>query len=274
MGDFEENNLKAKEEVFKGAVKRASEVLALSTPPRVQFPETQCPYDTGHELAHIHLDTGIICVSRTRLREMSLDQIEETASHEVAHLLNPSHDTEFQKTHSDMKLGMWSPYGVVINGGERRKMPTKKSKERIDKLVCNYHLCRKKTKLKQCSYCKRYFCKEHIKAKLPGTPKFDTSTSEGSRKLEEWRSPGGHPCPDYFEHYEMEQENERTRYREALDKLLKSNKPLWKNKNIPKVYTPPFKYEIGSRVRSRDRIIKAAIILLITAGLFYLFYFF
>jgi len=66
---------------------------------------------------------------------------------------------------------------------------------------CSYHLCNRKDAKKKCRYCQKYFCDEHIRAKPPGMPNFHTTNPYLLRKMEEWRKPGGHPCPDYFETY-------------------------------------------------------------------------
>ena len=102
----------------------------------------------------------------------------------------------------------------------------KKQKEPDSKIgICQYHLCKKKTKVYRCKYCSEYFCKEHLQPKLPGMPRFNSTKPEDRLFMEEWRKPGGHPCIPYSEIWRAEQERKEEEYRRALDKLLRS-KPL------------------------------------------------
>lgn len=78
---------------------------------------------------------------------------------------------------------------------------TSKSNKDSNKKECHYHLCRKQTKLYKCKFCGRYFCKDHIKPKPPGLPRFKGTSHEDLVFMEEWHKPGGHPCIPYSDHW-------------------------------------------------------------------------
>lgn len=98
-----------------------------------------------------------------------------------------------------------------------------KSEER-----CNYHLCRRKTKLYRCKYCGRYFCREHINPKLVLTKSFIESVEDRILKdklYEEWRRRDGHPDPVWTEKFwnEIREKEEKMRktFFEFLDRSKK-----------------------------------------------------
>jgi len=91
--------------------------------------------------------------------------------------------------------------------------------------ICHYHLCRKRTKVYKCKYCGEFFCYEHLEAKPPGLPNFETSSHKDRLFMEEWHKPGGHPCVPYLEHWKAENERKEQEYRQALDRLIRS-KPI------------------------------------------------
>jgi hypothetical protein len=130
--------------------------------------------------------------------------------------------------------------------------------------VCHYHLCRKRTKIYKCKYCGEYFCKEHLQAKPPGLPRFDSTKHEDRLFMEEWHKPGGHPCVPYLEIWKAEQERKEEEYRQALDRLIKS-KPIQFEKE-EKRYEPEYeehrkkpkyieKYE-GPKIRKKINYVK------------------
>jgi len=86
--------------------------------------------------------------------------------------------------------------------------------------ICSYHLCNKKTEVRNCKYCEETFCKEHIKAKPPAMPNFEGSLKQ--KITEEWDKHGGHPCIPYYDYWKIEQEKISKEYSEALDRLIKS----------------------------------------------------
>ncbi|MFH1840023.1 MAG: CAP domain-containing protein [Nanoarchaeota archaeon] len=95
-----------------------------------------------------------------------------------------------------------------------------KKKDKVASHTCR--LCNEKTKLHKCKYCKEYFCKEHLKAKPPGMPRFRGTSHEDHLFMEEWHKPGGHPCVSYLEYWKAKNEREKQEYGLALDRLLKS----------------------------------------------------
>ena len=44
--------------------------------------------------------------------------------------------------------------------------------------ICEYHLCKKKTKVYKCQYCGKYFCEQHLKPLPPLAPRFDAMKHE------------------------------------------------------------------------------------------------
>lgn len=93
---------------------------------------------------------------------------------------------------------------------------------------CEYHLCKKKTKVFLCKYCGGYFCKEHIKPKPVLSLRQVSSTKEPLRsKLEEvWRSSKGHPdyvyTPIFWRQIEEIEERKTEKLLETLDELKKT----------------------------------------------------
>ena len=158
--------------------------------------------------------------------------------------------------------------------------PKKKQREPNSKIgICHYHLCRKKTIVYRCKYCGGYFCKEHLQAKSPGMPRFNSTKPEDKLFMEEWRKPGGHPCVPYLEIWRAKQERKEEEYRQALDKLLHS-KPL-KTRHKPEVISKEKSTKRNAylikKIKSywylnKSKIIKRIIILLIltSIGWFYL----
>ncbi len=230
--EFSDDVLRTKQARFLAAVRRAAKHIGQAAP-EVKFWADKCPSDSGHELAHIHPDTGVICVTNKRLEEMSYEDIEETATHEVTHLIdkkdesNPVHSGEFYAKHDEVKLHSWRPplgAGIIMID-PRNKTPISKTRTKAksgpDKVQCNYHFCRKKVPLKQCPFCKDYYCQEHLKPKRPGFANFDSDSVEDRLRRQ---TVGGHPCPDYADHETAQEEQQKTRYHSALANVL-SDRP-------------------------------------------------
>jgi len=161
----------------------------------------------------------MICISKIQLIKLNYDEIEETATHEVTHILEKGHDAGFHREHEITKISAWRPpSGVIHITGKGSK--TSEKKLRIDKTRCNYHLCRKKRKLEKCRYCKDYFCEEHIRPKPPGMPKFHSTKAEDIDFMEEYHKTGGHPCLVYVDYIEREQKRKKEEYNRALEMAL------------------------------------------------------
>lgn len=71
--------------------------------------------EENNELAHYHPDENKICCSERQLHMQNFDDIFDTASHEVAHILELNHDSKFikQKILND-KAGWMFPAGVTV----------------------------------------------------------------------------------------------------------------------------------------------------------------
>src|SRR3989344_5428469 len=106
---FENQVLLLKKARFKATVNRIAKALIL-TPPDVFFGDCS---SRKNEEAHIHPDERLICVSDDKIEQMSYEDIEETASHEVNHLLDkcdessPCHSPGFYTRHDNLKVVTW-----------------------------------------------------------------------------------------------------------------------------------------------------------------------
>ncbi|MDE1871200.1 MAG: hypothetical protein KGI06_03090 [Candidatus Micrarchaeota archaeon] len=176
--------------------------------PKINF--KGCQQETQDHLAHYHPDLHKICISEIQLYKLkTLRDVENTMYHELAHIVEQNHGPGFVRAKNKFSLDTWRPpQGVMyVKGGQKIEIP-KQEKEKIDKIRCNYHLCRKKRKLSKCPYCKRYFCKEHIKPIVPGK-----SNTDADHEMDY------HPCSPYYNYDKKQKEIEHEKYREALDAL-------------------------------------------------------
>lgn len=206
---------------FENAVRRHSKKKGLDPPPSVSITEAPCPYSAG-EIAHIHIEERIICIWKKKLEELTLDQINSVAAHEVAHLISIEHDGRHAQAQAEIEIADWSGSvgGVVIHGGKRVTPSTPKKPKRPGrkKKICYYHSCKKRTELAWCPYCERLFCKEHLKSKTPTLPPLKKRGVVGRIYMEEWRE-GGHPCPPYYDYLKAKEKEDLEKRRRALDKM-------------------------------------------------------
>lgn len=211
--------LEMKKSRFIEFVNLALKEIGISNILKIEFIDGMLPYG---EVAHIEIETNIIRVSCPSLRIMSIEEIEDTAVHEVCHILIKKHTYDHKIIVEELKEKMWRPplgLGLsVINGGREPDVVIEKVEKSVNKNRCNYHLhkCKKQVKLYQCPYCSKYFCEEHIKPIPPSMPDFDYPN-----KCNEWKNRGEnqHPCPNYYD-YLVEEEKERHRkYGETLDSM-------------------------------------------------------
>jgi len=136
MDIFGEKLLQIKKAVFLNAVENAASALGVKCP-KVKFWYGVCPenndYSMVHPMAHIHLDTKTICISRRYLVALNFDELKDTAAHEVAHLVEAGHNTEFHRQKEDAKLISWKPpmtYSVTKSSGSTNSKGKKKSKRK------------------------------------------------------------------------------------------------------------------------------------------------
>lgn len=213
---FKSNLYEMKKRAFEDAVRKHSEGLGLGFFPKVSITEDPCPFATGGEIAHIHLEEKIVCIWRGRLESLNLDQIDDVAAHEVAHMASAEHDAKHVETQTRLGIRNFvrSARGVVIDGGKRvsRSKPAKPEKVR-EKKICSHYDCNRKVKLRRCKYCKKLFCKEHLNPRAPSLPNLGHGNRSTKSKKEE-KAPG-HPCPDYYDHVVK---SGREREKEELDK--------------------------------------------------------
>ncbi len=213
--DFEYMNLRIKQAKFLEIVRKSCEVISIQ-PVKVKFWDKKWECQEGDELAHIHLDTGFICTSNNNLKQMTIEEIEDTASHEVAHIMEKIvkyiHDTEkdhdivFEIVHDSIKQKIRPSVGpgvVHISSNSKSKKEDKPSESVIDKKKCNNHTCEKKEDIKKCDYCGRYFCGKHMKSLRPLV-----GSGVNARDIETRirRNQGqGHPCVGW-EEYEADEQ--------------------------------------------------------------------
>lgn len=179
-----------------------------------------CPGEDENQLAHYHPAGNRICVSERQLTKLNFDDIEHTATHEAAHILEHDHDAGFQREHEINMIGAFRPPpGVLVISGNGSK-PIKKPPRpvRVDTKRCNYHLCRKKTTLHKCKFCKSFFCSAHSNPRLSGMPTFKGIEPEDL--LNESDESNTHPCPSYYDYLQKIDREEKAKYGEALKKLL------------------------------------------------------
>ena len=101
--------LEDKKSRFLIAVKDSAEFLGAKTPKVKFWSYKELDHFDGNERAHIHTDTNTICIAETELENMTYEDIEETASHEVSHLIELSHNPKFQGIKQETKTGIWRP---------------------------------------------------------------------------------------------------------------------------------------------------------------------
>ncbi|MFH0817389.1 MAG: hypothetical protein V1909_02025, partial [Candidatus Micrarchaeota archaeon] len=181
------------------------------------------------------LTTSVICVSEYRLNQMTYDDINETATHEVAHLIDATHNPSFRQAHVQVKTAAWRPQNGFLSGGSDRTPVSNKPAKPIKphKRYCNYHLCRKKRKLEECPNCNGYYCSEHIRPKRPSMMNFESTAAEDiANRLDT----SGHPCPQYAEILIKEKRLQTERYEKALD-ALKEN-PVYESQTTGNVHIP------------------------------------
>jgi len=212
----EDKFLKLKEIKFESYVEHAVKSYGLTDMPKIIFLDGRIPACPNAN-ACIEIASKTIYVSREYLKRADDDEIKDTAFHEVTHLFNTSHNTAFYNKLSDAITGTWQPpSGVtVIDGGRRVKKPQTKRKTDIDKERCNYHLCRKKTKLIQCEYCRKYFCEKHIAPSPPRLARFKDPKYIPSGKNEY----NYHPCTDYLHYSIIKEKEKKRRYSESLSRM-------------------------------------------------------
>jgi hypothetical protein len=212
MGLFE-----MKKTAFENAVRKCSKEKGLDPPPSVSITENPCPFSSG-DIAHIHIEERIICIWKKRLEELTLDQIDKVAAHEVAHLISVEHDGKHAQAQAEIELGIWRPPpGVVVVDGNKKESsgPRVKSKtHRPRKNVCSYHPCRTKIKLLTCRYCGKNFCAKHLTPKIPMLPPFKGKPKD----MDDWRK-DGHPCPEYPPYLKLKEKEELDKRWKILDIL-------------------------------------------------------
>lgn len=217
--------LKYKKELFLEEVEKSANYLGFPTPKVMFWKYSEKEHFEKGERAHIHIESNTICISEQELKSMTEEDIQESASHEVSHLRDLSHDTNFQNIQTETKASLWSPPSgtVQITEYEETKDKKPKKKSKPIKYRCNYHLCKKRGKTYQCKYCKGYFCKKHKKPK-PMSMFLKDSSSTSKLLMEEYHNENAHPCMAYNLYWEKKLQKQSEEYGKALGRILKANR--------------------------------------------------
>lgn len=118
--------LEKKKKIFHKTVEEHRQELGVSFPITVSITEKPCPQSSGNELAHIHVEKGVICVWERKLAKMNFDKIREVAAHEVAHLVSKKHDSKHADVETNLKIKNWRPpSGVIWNRPREREVELK-----------------------------------------------------------------------------------------------------------------------------------------------------
>lgn len=238
-GEFAKRLKEAKKEKVIEVVDLVCKRYEISKP-KLNF--KGCPEETQDELAHYHFGEHKICISELQLNKLkTLTDVENTTYHELTHILVQEHGGEFNNTMNTFKVDTWHPprgamYITHENLKEANKIKSKPAKIRIDKTRCNYHLCRKRTKLYQCSHCKNYYCKDHKEPIEPAN-----LTSEWSKK--DHSKTSYHPCPQYVDFLKKQKERQTDEYGKALDILTGKYNPKIDIEQPDVAYVTPSKEE-------------------------------
>lgn len=206
--------LNAKKALVTETIHRACKIAEVAVP-AINF--NGCSSFGDDQLAHMHPDQYKICFSKKQLFMQNSDDLVHTAIHEVTHLLEANHGPSFKKKNLAIRAQFWKPaVGVsyvsgatVLKRDAERGLKHKEKKTKIDKTLCNSHICRKKRKLSKCQYCSRYFCKEHIRPILPGDPNHEIIDNKTDF----------HICPGYVDFVKQKKEAESKAYTKALDQM-------------------------------------------------------
>lgn len=239
--DTNDTILEQKRKKFVEVVYRCckAEDLAL---PYINFGD--CENEDENQLAHCHPDLYKICISPRQLYKHSFEGIEETASHEVTHLVVVEHGDKFRIKHSNVKLKSFNPHsfpGVV--SGNAVLVEKKKLKSIVDKRHC--HICGKTINLSKCLYCPHYFDEEHIKP-------FEPYTDHSSNRPAWMDKDEGHACAYYADAKDKQTKFINEKYSEVLAEITRKGSNYRFNKvdikeldsyskQIKETYAPGYK---------------------------------
>jgi predicted nucleic acid binding AN1-type Zn finger protein len=249
--EFEERLMKEKQGKFIEVVDKASKTLKVKAP-KIKFWDGECPQGKPNELAHIHTDKNLICISKRRLKQMTMEEIEDVATHEVTHLMEVIHNDNFYVTEDNVRQKIWKPKMVVVTDDNKIlvKGGKKSQKDEVGCIVCG-----ETTNLRKCKYCKNDFCEDHNSPKMPLTPNmvFNEKDPILSQLYEkEWRK-SGHPCVPYGEwklnEIKTKEEQLTSKVMEALDRMkeIESKKPFKIENIFPRTSSKKFPFNANKQ---------------------------
>ena len=202
----EKEILEYKRKLFLEYVGKSAIILKVKTP-KVKFwshYEDHFP----EEIAHIHIRENLICISDIQLKSMNEDDIKETATHEVTHLIEEEHGFQFEDLRRDVETKTWSPPSGVFNIIDAHNKIKKSKQRKLKPLKYKCNDCEKRCKTIKCKYCNRYFCDEHITPRKAGFHK--------KGLIDETNT---HPCFGYHKYLEEVKKKEDKDYDRNLDNI-------------------------------------------------------
>jgi hypothetical protein len=224
LDSFQTKIMKAKEKRFRDCVLKASKIMGIERPLEVKIWDENCPNSTSpDEIAHYHPELGLICISKSRLSELSFEGIEEVATHEVSHAFHLDHGAEFRDTVNDASLKSW----LLSHQASTAIRIDEKHIKRKDENECSYHLCDSKINLKECPHCGNRYCEKHIEPRMSLNLHQVSFAKEPLRSIldKEYRREDGHPDWDYTKSawvkLEEDAKKEGDKLWEALEYLKK-----------------------------------------------------
>ena len=135
--------LEQKKCVFLSWIDYAVQNYKINNPISVKFWEN---YDKNHfenARAHIHLETSTICIPEEELGRMNEEEIKETAIHEITHVLEKDHNSQFYEALNNELVSSWAPASAGIIKISENNYKIGLLGDTIKKKHCNYHLCHK-----------------------------------------------------------------------------------------------------------------------------------
>lgn len=205
-----EKILELKRKKFFEIVYRCCKTEDISLP-EINF--GYCESEDENHLAHCHPELYKICISPRQLHKHSFEDIEETASHEVTHLIIGEHGDKFNIKHENIKIKSFDPHsfpGVI--SGKSIFVEKKKTKTIVNKNRCKE--CGKTTNLSKCDYCPHYFCLDHIKP-------FEPFVGHPSNRPAWMEKDEGHPDAYYVEITQKQSKIRDEEYGKVLGKLTR-----------------------------------------------------
>ena len=145
---------------------------------------------------------NLICISERQLNMQNIDEVENTAIHEVTHILAKEHDSKFYSEELINKISNWKPPGGVVHiipSTKSEKSSKRKQETKFYKNRCNQQGCNGRSGLEKCPHCRHVYCTKHFKPKLAAM-----FLGKGYD-----RSNNGHVCLKYYDFLKDKEKKEK-----------------------------------------------------------------